>query len=173
MRINFDGAAQTVTGSQHLLNINGHNMLLECGFFQGKRQESYERNQNFPFDPKKVDAVVLTHAHIDHSGNLPNLVKQGFNGSIYTTPATAHLANMMLIDSGHIQESDVEFVNKRKVKEGEPLVAPLYTEVEAGMVAQYFSIVNYSQPFEPIPGVQARILDAGHILGSGAVVLDI
>jgi metallo-beta-lactamase family protein len=173
MHINFDGAAQTVTGSQHLLNINGHNLLLECGFFQGKRQESYERNRNFPFDPSRIDAMILSHAHIDHSGNLPNLVKQGYRGPIYATPATAHLANMMLIDSGHIQESDVEFVNKRNVKNGEPPVEPLYTQVEAALVAQYFSPVNYDQLFEPIPGVNVRILDAGHILGSGAVVLDI
>ena len=173
MRINFDGATQTVTGSQHLLNINGSNLLLECGFYQGKRQEAYERNRNFPFDPGSIDAVLLSHAHIDHSGNLPNLVKQGYRGPIYTTPATAHLANIMLIDSGHIQESDVEFVNKRRMKTGEPPAEPLYTEVEAGMVAQYFSPVNYDQPFEPIPGVKARILDAGHILGSGVGGLDV
>lgn len=173
MRINFDGATQTVTGSQHLLNINGYNLLLDCGFFQGKRQESYERNCNFPFDPKKIDAVILSHAHIDHSGNLPNLVKQGFSGAIYTTAATAHLANIMLMDSGHIQEADIEFINKRRKKTGEPPAEPLYTEVEAAMVAQYFNPVNYDQPFEPIPGVAAHIPDAGHILGSGAVVLDI
>ena len=119
MRIYFDGAAQTVTGSQHLLNINGHNLLLDCGFYQGKRQESYARNSNFPFDPGKIDAVILSHAHIDHSGNLPNLVKQGYRGPIYTTPATAHLANIMLMDAGHIQEADVEFVNKRRKKTGE------------------------------------------------------
>lgn len=173
MRINFDGAAQTVTGSQHLLNINGYNLLLECGFFQGKRQESYERNCNFPFDPVKIDAVILSHAHIDHSGNLPNLVKQGYHGPIYTTPATAHLANIMLMDAGHIQEADVEFVNKRRKKTGEPPVLPLYTQVEAALVAQYFSPVNYDQPFTPVPGVSGRIVDAGHILGSGAVVLEI
>ncbi len=173
MRINFDGATQTVTGSQHLLNINGHNLLLDCGFYQGKRQESYKRNCNFPYDPGKIDAVILSHAHIDHSGNLPNLVKQGYRNPIYTTPATAHLANIMLMDSGHIQESDVEFINKRRKKTGEAAAEPLYTQVEAALVAQYFNPVNYDQPFEPIPGVSARILDAGHILGSGAVVLDI
>ncbi len=173
MRIIFDGATQTVTGSQHLLSINGNNLLLECGFFQGKRQESYERNQKFPFEPTEIDAVILSHAHIDHSGNLPNLVKQGYHGPIYTTPATGHLANIMLMDAGHIQESDVEFVNKRLIKAGEPPVKPLYTQVEAGQVAQYFSPVNYDQPFTPFEGVTARILDAGHILGSGAVVLDI
>jgi metallo-beta-lactamase family protein len=173
MKIIFDGAAQTVTGSQHLLNINGSNLLLECGFFQGRRQESYDRNRNFPFEPAKIDALILSHAHIDHSGNLPNLLKQGFSGPIYTTPATAHLANIMLIDSGHIQEADVEFLNKRKVKNGEPLVEPLYTQLEAALVAQHFTTVHYEQVFEPVPGVTARILDAGHILGSGAVVLDI
>jgi metallo-beta-lactamase family protein len=173
MRIHFDGAAQTVTGSQYLLNINGSNLPLECGFFQGKRLEAYTRNRNFPFDPTRIDALILSHAHIDHSGNLPNLVKQGFNGPIYTTAATAHLANMMLIDSGHIQEADVEFVNRRKIRNGEPLVEPLYTQVQAAMVAQYFTPVNYNQSFEPVPGVTVRILDAGHILGSGAVVLDI
>ena len=173
MRITFDGAAQTVTGSQHLVNVNGYNLLLECGFYQGKRQESYERNCNFPFDPTKIDAVILSHAHIDHSGNLPNLVKQGYHGPIYTTHATAHLTNLMLMDAGHIQEADVEFVNKRHLKTGEPPVKPLYTQVEAAMVAQYFDPVNYDQSFTPIPGVSARIIDAGHILGSGAVVLDI
>lgn len=173
MRINFDGAAQTVTGSQHLLNINGSNLLLECGFYQGRRQESYERNCNFPYDPRKIDAVILSHAHIDHSGNLPNLIKQGYRGAIYTTPATAHLANIMLMDSGHIQEDDAEFVNKRKKKKGEPLIQPIYTREEAAHVAQYFNPVKYNQAFEPVPGVNARLLDAGHILGAGAVMLDI
>jgi metallo-beta-lactamase family protein len=173
MRINFYGATQTVTGSQHLLNINGNNLLLECGFYQGKRQESYERNCHFPFQPDKVDAIILSHAHIDHSGNLPNLVKQGYRGPIYTTPATAHLANIMLIDSGHIQEADVEFVNKRRQRRGEPPIPPLYTQEDAALVAQHFIPVHYDQPFEPVPGVNARILDAGHILGSGAIVLDL
>jgi metallo-beta-lactamase family protein len=173
MRINFDGAAQTVTGSQHLLTINGYNLLLDCGFYQGRRQESYQRNRNFPFDPGKIDAVILSHAHIDHSGNLPNLVKQGCHCPIFTTAATAHLTNIMLIDSGHIQESDVEFVNKKRKKTGATPAEPLYTQLEAALVAQYFNPVDYDQAFEPIPGVVARILDAGHILGSGAVVLDI
>ncbi|MFZ2098178.1 MAG: MBL fold metallo-hydrolase [Anaerolineales bacterium] len=173
MRITFNGAAQTVTGSQHLLNINGSSLLLECGFYQGRRQESYERNCNFPFDPTRIDAVILSHAHIDHSGNLPNLVKQGYTGPIYTTPATAHLANIMLIDSGHIQEDDVKFINKRKAKKGQPAIQPLYTREEAAQVAQYFYPVKYDQLFEPVSGVSAKLVDAGHILGAGAVVLDI
>lgn len=173
MRIIFDGAAQTVTGSQHLLNINGHRLLLDCGFFQGKRQESYTRNSSFPFDPRSVDAIILSHAHIDHSGNLPNVIKQGYNGPIYTTSATAHLANIMLMDSGHIQEDDAAFVSKRNARKGEPPVAPIYTQEQAALVAQYLNPVNYEQSFEPIPGVQARLHDAGHILGSAAVELNI
>jgi len=173
MRITFDGASQTVTGSQYLLNINGHSLLLECGFFQGRRQESYARNNNFPFEPGKVDAVILSHAHIDHSGNLPNLIKQGYSGPIYATPATAHLAEIMLMDSGHIQEEDAGFVSRRNLKRGEPPTQPLYTQEQAALVKQHFQPVNYDQPFEPVPGVEARLVDAGHILGSAAVVLDI
>jgi metallo-beta-lactamase family protein len=173
MKITFDGAAQTVTGSQFLLNINGSALLLECGFFQGRRQESYARNNNFPFEPGKLDAVILSHAHIDHSGNLPNLIKQGYRGPIFTTPATAHLAAIMLMDSGHIQEEDAGFISRRNLKQGEPPAVPLYTQEQAALVKQYFKPVNYDQPFEPIPGVVARLVDAGHILGSAAVVLDI
>jgi metallo-beta-lactamase family protein len=173
MKISFYGAARTVTGSQHLLEINGHKLLLECGFFQGPRQESYKRNRRFPFDPGEVEAVVLSHAHIDHSGNLPNLVKSGYHNPIYATSATANLANLMLLDSGHIQESDAEFLNKKHRRPGEPLVEPLYTQEDASRVNQYFKPINYDQDFEPIPGVRARLVDAGHILGSAAVVLDI
>jgi metallo-beta-lactamase family protein len=173
MRITFDGAAQTVTGSQYMLNINGHNLLLECGFFQGRRQESYERNNHFPFNPGQVDAVILSHAHIDHSGNLPNLIKQGYAGPIYATPATANLAEIMLMDSGHIQEEDAGFVSRRNLKKGEPPVAPLYTQEDAALVKHQFQEVNYDHLFEPVPGVEAKLVDAGHILGSAAVVLDI
>jgi metallo-beta-lactamase family protein len=173
MKITFDGAAQTVTGSQHLLEVNGYKLLLECGFYQGRRQESYERNNRFPFEPGRLDAVILSHAHIDHSGNLPNLVKQGYDGLIYTTPATAHLSNIMLMDSGHIQEEDAAFVSKRNLKRGEPPAVPLYTKDQAALVAQHFDPIKYDDPFEPVPGVQARLVDAGHILGSAAVVLDI
>ena len=173
MKIRFFGAAQTVTGSQHLLEINGAKLLLDCGLYQGKRQDEYTRNQNFPFDPRKLDAVILSHAHIDHSGNLPNLVKSGYRGSIYTTPASAHLANIMLMDSAHVQEQDVLYVNKHKARRGEPPVEPLYTQEDAAHVAQYFDGKDYDQPFEPVPGVTAHLVDAGHILGSAAVVLDI
>jgi metallo-beta-lactamase family protein len=173
MQITFDGAAQTVTGSQYILDINGKKLLLECGFFQGRRRESYERNLNFPFDPGKADAVILSHAHIDHSGNLPNLIKQGYTGPIYATPATADLANIMLMDSGHIQEEDAGFVSKRNRKIGEPPALPLYTQEQAALVKEHFTMRGYDEPFEPIPGVVARLVDAGHILGSAAVVLDV
>lgn len=173
MKIHFYGAARTVTGSQHLLSVNGHRILLDCGLFQGRRQDTYERNRTFPFDPSTLDAVILSHAHIDHSGNLPNLIQSGFRGPIYTTPASAHLANIMLMDSGHIQEADVRYLNNRRLKRGEPPLEPLYTQEDAALVAQFFSPVAYNQPFEPAPGVVAQLVDAGHILGSAAVVLDI
>ena len=173
MQLTFHGAARTVTGSQHLLEVNGHRLLLECGLFQGRREEAYARNRNFPFDPTKIDAVILSHAHIDHSGNLPHLVKKGFHGPIYTTQATAHLANVMLLDSGHIHESDAEYVNKKRRKRGQAPVEPLYTMADAADVAQYFQPVGYGQAFEPAPGARAELVDAGHILGSAAVALDI
>ncbi len=173
MKLKFLGAAQTVTGSMHLLEINGSRLLLDCGLFQGRRKESYKRNRNFQFNPAELDAVILSHAHIDHSGNLPNLVKQGYSGPIYATYATAHLDNIMLLDSGYIQEKDAEYLNKKKKKQGKPLVEPLYTKEDAGRVAPLFAPVHYQQQFEPVPGVKAKMVDAGHILGSAAVVLDI
>lgn len=173
MKISFHGAAQTVTGSQHLLEINGYKILLECGLYQGKRQETYDRNRNFKYTPSALDAVILSHAHIDHSGNLPNLVKNDYHGPIYTTPASAHLANIMLMDSAHVQEQDVKYLNKKKLKRGEPFAEPLYTQENAAQVAQYFVPTEYNRTFEPVPGVQVHFVDAGHILGSAAIVLDI
>ncbi len=173
MKIHFHGAAQTVTGSQHLLEINGHNILLDCGLYQGPRAEAYQRNRSFGFDPAEVEAVILSHAHIDHSGNLPSLFKAGFRGPIYATQATAHLSNIMLIDSGHIQESDAYFLNKKRIKSGGPLVEPLYTQEDAALVGQYFVGLDYDEEFEPLPGVSARLVEAGHILGSAAVGLDV
>ena len=173
MEITFYGAAHTVTGSQHLLQINGKRLLLECGLYQGKRQEAFKRNRQLPYNAGEMDAVILSHAHIDHSGNLPNLVKNGYHGPIYATDATAHLDNIMLMDSGHIQEMDAQYVNKKHMRRGEPLVEPIYTMEDAAMVAQHFVCVDYDQPFEPVPGVTARLVEAGHILGSAAVALDI
>jgi metallo-beta-lactamase family protein len=173
MKITFLGAAQSVTGSQHLLEINGNTLLLDCGLYQGRREETYQRNRHFQFSPRKLDAAILSHAHIDHSGNLPNLVKNGYGGAIYATKATAHLASIMVKDSGNIQEADARFVNKRRAERGEPPIEPLYTLEDAAQVAQQFDGKDYGQSFEPIPGVTAHFVDAGHILGSASVVLDI
>ena len=173
MRINFHGAAHTVTGSQHLLEINGHRLLLDCGLYQGRRAESYARNLSFAYDPRRVDAVILSHAHIDHCGNLPNLVKNGYEGPIYAVPATVDLATIMMADSGRIQESDAAFVNKKNLRRGEELVEPLYTESDARHAADLLRGVNYGQAFEPVPGVIARFVEAGHILGSAAISLEI
>lgn len=173
MHITFYGAAQTVTGSRHLVHVNGHDFLLECGLFQGRRKETYARNLNFPFEPDEVEAVVLSHAHIDHSGNLPNLVKQGFTGPIYCTPATHRLAEIMLMDSGHIQEYDVRYVNKKRARRGEPPIEPLYTQADARRTADFFQPQALYQPFSVIPGVEATLVEAGHILGSAGIILDL
>lgn len=172
LRIEFHGAAQTVTGSQHLIRVNGKRLLLDCGLYQGPRKESYERNKNFRFSPAELDAVILSHAHIDHSGNLPNLVRQGFRGPIYGTPATCHLSELMLNDSAHIQEEDVAYVNRKHKRRGEPPVEPIYTVEDARQTAGHFKAVGYDEPFEAVEGVHARLVDAGHILGSAAVSLE-
>jgi len=173
MNITFHGAAQTVTGSRHLLSLNDHQLLLDCGLFQGRRKDTYSRNLNFPFDVPALDAAILSHAHIDHSGNLPNLVKQGYPGSINATSATAHLAGVMLRDSGHIQESDVKFVNKRRAKRGEAPIEPLYTIADAATAAEQFVQRDYDAQFEAVPGAIATLVEAGHILGSAGVILDL
>lgn len=173
MRISFHGAARTVTGSQHLLEINGRKLLLDCGLYQGRRADTYERNLNFHFDPRSVDAVILSHAHIDHAGNLPNLVKRGFEGPIYATRATVDLAGIMLQDAGHIQEADAEFVNRKRSRHGEPPITPLYTQQDAERVLAFLQGVDYEEAFEPVAGVVARLYEAGHILGSASVSLEI
>jgi metallo-beta-lactamase family protein len=173
MQISFFGAAHTVTGSRHLIGINGKRLLLDCGLYQGHRKDTYERNLNFPFDVTTVDAVILSHAHIDHSGNLPNMVKQGYRGPIYATSTTADLSDTMLRDSGHIQEADAEFINKRRARRGEEPLEPLYTMADAERVSEQLVSQPYEKSWEPIPGVQARLVEAGHILGSAAVVLEL
>ena len=121
MELQFLGAAQEVTGSMHLLTVNDKKILLDCGMVQGRRQEAFERNRDLPVDPKSLDALVLSHAHIDHSGNIPQLVKLGYEGNIFCTHATQDLCNVMLRDSAHIQEKDVEYVNKKHEKKGRHL----------------------------------------------------
>ncbi|NUN69413.1 MAG: MBL fold metallo-hydrolase [Bacteroidetes bacterium] len=173
MELQFIGAARTVTGSMHLLRANGKQILLDCGMFQGRRADTYERNKNFPFDASSIDAVVLSHAHIDHAGNLPNLVKSGFRGNIYCTPATADLCRIMLMDSGHIQEKDVEFVNKRRKKKHLPPIEPLYTTEDVAPMLEMLVEVPYRTEFEVLQGVTGIYHDAGHILGSASVHLTI
>lgn len=173
MQIQFCGAARSVTGTQHLLNINGKRLLLDCGLYQGRRDESYQRNQQFLFDPASVDAMILSHAHIDHSGNIPNLVKSGFDGNIFCTGPTMSLCNVMLQDSALIQERDAQFLNKRLVKKGEMPRQPLYTITDAQRCMNNFVSINYNRPFDPVPGVRATLLNAGHILGSAMLKLDI
>jgi metallo-beta-lactamase family protein len=173
MTIQFFGAAQTVTGSMHLLSVNGNRILLDCGLFQGKRAEAIERNTHFPFDPASVDAVVLSHAHIDHAGNLPNLVRSGYKGPIFATAATRDLCNVMLYDSAYIQERDVEFINKRNDKNHLPHVEPIYTVTDVTDTMTRFLSMNYHESFEVVKGVRATFFDAGHILGSAVTVYEI
>lgn len=173
MRIQFLGATRTTTGSLYLLEINDRRLLLECGLYQGPRGESMERNRNFPFDPRQIDAVVLSHAHIDHCGNLPNLCRQGFEGNIYCTFATRDLASVMLEDSAEIQRDDAVFVSKKRAKRGLPPVEPLYTARDADKAICQFVGMNYDRPIPVSDGVTATFRDAGHILGAAQVVLDI
>jgi metallo-beta-lactamase family protein len=173
MRIQFLGATRTTTGSTYLLEISGRKLLLECGLFQGRRGESIERNRNFPFDPKTIDAVVLSHAHIDHCGNLPNLCRQGFEGNIYCTFATRDLASVMLEDSAEIQRDDAAYVSRKRAKHGLPPVEPLYSATDAEKAVRQFVTFNYDRPFPVADGTTVTFRDAGHILGAAQVVLDI
>lgn len=173
MRIHFLGATRTTTGSMYLIEVNQQRILLECGLFQGRRGETIERNRNFPFDVTKLDAVVLSHAHIDHCGNLPNLCRQGYAGNIYCTFATRDLAAIMLEDSAEIQKDDAAFISKHRAKRGEPPVEPLYTTVDAEKAVRQFVSVNYDRPMPVANSVTVTFRDAGHILGSAQVVLDI
>ncbi len=157
----------------HLLEIGGRKLLLDCGLYQGRRKEAFERNRKLPFDAAEIDAVILSHAHIDHSGNLPSLLKAAFQGSIYATSATRDLAAYMLVDSAHLQQNDVRFVNKRRRKQGKNPFEPLYTKEDAVAALNRFRTVGYDHPFDPVPGVRAHFRDAGHILGSAIVVLDL
>jgi metallo-beta-lactamase family protein len=173
VKISFLGAAQTVTGSMHLIEANAHRVLLECGMFQGRREESNARNRNLPFDPKTVDRMILSHAHIDHSGNIPTLCKSGYRGDILCTSATRDLANVMLRDSAHIQMSDAEHVTERNQRKGLPPLEPLYTIEDAEASIKQFVGFAYGRPVPVTPGITATFFDAGHILGSAITLLEI
>jgi len=173
MVIRFFGATRTTTGSMFLLEVNQQRLLLECGLFQGRRAESIERNRNFPFDARQIDAVILSHAHIDHCGNLPNLCRQGFTGNIYCTFATRDLASIMLEDSAEIQRADAEFISRKRAKQNLPPVEPLYSVTDAEKAVRQFVALNYDRPMPVADGITVTFRDAGHILGSAQVVLDL
>lgn len=169
MRITFHGAARAVTGSQHLLEVSGRRILLDCGLSQGRRQESERLNREYGYSPSSLDAVVLSHAHIDHSGKLPGLVKNGFKGVIYSTAATRDLAAVMLPDSAHIQQQDIEYINKKRIRNGEEPLEPLYDLEDALAAIDRFVTLPYGLSFPILPGIKLRFLEAGHILGSSQV----
>lgn len=174
MKISFHGAARTVTGSKHLIQTDtGTRVLLDCGLFQGMGQDTDMLNRHWGFDPVSLDAVVLSHAHIDHAGLLPKLVKDGFKGKIWCTDATGDLANILLQDSARIQEADIRYVNKRRMKQGRSLIESLYTEEDADAAVARFHTLEYGSEKEIAPGVRIHFSDAGHLLGSASVHLGI
>ncbi len=172
MKIAFHGAARTVTGSKHLLTLsNGRKILLDCGMFQGMGKQTDAMNRHWGFDPRGIDYMVLSHAHIDHSGLIPKLVKDGFKGKIYCTPATRELASVLLEDSAGIQEDDVKYINKIRASRGQPYLEPLYREEDAQKAAAHFEEVDYGMWFSIEKDVDLMFTDAGHIIGSAAVHL--
>lgn len=174
MRLRFLGAAEEVTGSLLLVEVPSGSLLVDCGMFQGRREESRQRNGKLPSDAVAADAAILTHSHIDHSGNLPTLVQAGFTGSIYATLATVNLCKYMLRDSARIQASDAAYLNRKFARERDRLpVVPLYDEEDVIRTLARMVALPYQHTFEPLPGVRAKFLNAGHILGSAQVVLDV
>ncbi|MGL5830990.1 MAG: MBL fold metallo-hydrolase RNA specificity domain-containing protein [Candidatus Altimarinota bacterium] len=172
MKITFWGAAKEVTGSRHLIEVNGKKILLDCGLFQGRRSETELKNTDFGFDPATLDAVIISHAHIDHSGSLPYLVKRGYKGPIYSTFATRDLCNYMLMDSAFIQEKDAEYMNKKARKKGKNVTfEPLYNSEDAQQALSQFYGLSYERAFVVTDGVVCSFYNAGHILGSALVHL--
>ena len=174
MQISFHGAAQTVTGSKHLITLNsGNKILLDCGLFQGHGSDTDSLNRDFGFNPKDIDYLILSHAHIDHSGLIPRFVSQGFKGQILATPATYDLCKIMLLDSAKIQESDIKYVNKKRKNANKALFEPLYTIEDALTALTFFKKVKYSVVHQLFDGVTVSFEDAGHIIGSASVHLNI
>src|SRR3954468_21671174 len=172
MRLQFWGADRTVTGSCHLLEVNGLRVLLDCGMYQGKREEARRLNQYLPHDPRSVDALVLSHGHLDHCGKLPVVTRAGFAGPIYCTPATAEVARIVLEDSAKIQLEDAQYLNHRARAPGADRVEPLYGPGDIAGVLRLYKRVGYGQRTDLGKGVSFTFFDAGHILGSAYVVLD-
>jgi len=172
MKISFHGAARTVTGSKHLISLNnGKKILLDCGMFQGMGKETDKLNRNFGFNPEEISYVILSHAHIDHSGLLPKLVAEGYKGKIYATPATIDVAKVLLQDSAFIQKQDITFLNKKRTLEGKPLLKPLYTEEDVFKTIDRFVPVHYHQALELEEGIIFELFDVGHIIGSATIYL--
>ncbi|AWW25460.1 MBL fold metallo-hydrolase RNA specificity domain-containing protein [Acetobacterium carbinolicum] len=169
MKIKFLGAALSVTGSCHLVTTEHCKFLLDCGLFQGSEALEELNNQAFDFNPKEIDFIILSHAHIDHCGRIPLLVKQGFSGQIYSTGATAEIADILLQDSGTIHVTDAKWINRRTARSGQPLVSPLYTQEDAARCIQYFFPVAYGQCFQVNPQIRIRLNEAGHILGAAII----
>ncbi len=168
------GAAEEVTGSKHFIRAQGRQIMIDCGAFQGKRKQADEKNRRWPFDAQKVNATVLTHAHFDHSGLLPVLVKKGYTGNVYSTPATRDLSSLVMMDSAHIQAKDIEYLRKKAAKKGETFdLEPLYTEDDVVKALDHFVTVSYHRTFWLEDGIKATFYDAGHILGSASVLLEI
>lgn len=169
----FHGAAREVTGSMHMVHVDGRWVALDCGLYQGKRADAESKNREWPVPPDKIDAVVLSHAHIDHTGRLPYLVKQGFDGPVYCTPATRDLCAIMLPDSAHVQEEDVFYVNKKRARKGLGPIEALYDYDDALHAIEQIVSIPFGRAHEVVPGVRVTYQDAGHMLGSAGVRLDI
>src|SRR5690349_3218204 len=168
MRISFHGAAREVTGSCHVLHVAGRAVALDFGMFQGHRAEATEKNLEVPFQANELSAVVLSHAHIDHSGRLPLLARYGYDRPVYATPATHDLCAIMLADSAHIQQKDAEFLTRH----GKSAATPLYDQRDVARLMSRMATIPYNVPFDAAPGIRATFVEAGHILGSASVVLD-
>lgn len=171
MHLEFHGAARTVTGSCFLLRVNGKRILIDCGMFQGGKNLQKRNRSSFAFAPKSIDYILITHAHIDHSGRLPKLVKDGYSGPIISTRATVDLLELMLLDSAHIQEMDAIWTNRKAKRAGKPLIEPLYTTEDAQQTLSLLSKVKYEQEIDLCDGVKLKFRDAGHILGSAFIEL--
>jgi metallo-beta-lactamase family protein len=173
LNLTFFGAAQTTTGSMHLLEANGKRILLDCGLYQGPRKEAFERNRRLPVDPATLDAVILSHAHIDHSGNLPTLARHGFRGTVYSTPATLDLCDIMLRDSAFLQLRDLEYINQKRARQGKNLFEPLYEQEDVGNIMRRFQPEPLKRSIDLGSGISLLFHNAGHILGSAIVQLDV
>ncbi|MDD4018123.1 MAG: MBL fold metallo-hydrolase [Kiritimatiellae bacterium] len=173
IRLTFLGAAQTTTGSSHFVEANGKRILFDCGLFQGHRKEAFEKNRQLPLDPASLDAVVLSHAHIDHSGNLPTLARHGFRGKVYCTPATLDLCDIMLRDSAYLQMRDLEIINRKRAQQGKNLFEPLYEQQDVDKIMRCFEPEPLKRQVDLGNGVSLVFHNAGHILGSALVQLDV